>query len=423
MSLLRKLFGVRSLDEERAEAERLFAAKDYGHAKLAFERALDKAKDAPDAVRAELSAKIAASRDGVATQLLATAEAYASRGEIDLARTELESAIEAAADPEVKERAMRRLETLERTDAVAQAAPDVEVSDEDRLAVLAGSWEEPQAAEYDSYGEAFTNALLAMHDGRASEARPVLEALLEGTEEPRYLWLEIARVRFATEDPDAAAQALVEFLSELTEGEGGDARLAAHVELARLADERGDFDGAVAQLEKAVGELDEDHRPYLALGRFLRTKGHAEEAIEVLEAAMNVMDDMRPDWQVIQELGLAQADAGRDDEAIETLERVVSLMMTLRVDLPATTGVPLAKLYEKKERLDRAADLYGTLARGRDRANHALYHEEAGRLLAELGLVDEARRMLQRASALSEGDAEAHARVEARLAELSGPDA
>jgi hypothetical protein len=51
--------------------------------------------------------------------------------------------------------------------------------------------------------------------------------------------------------------------------------------------------------------------------------------------------------------------------------------------------------------LARAADLFGSLAKGEDAANHALYHREAGRLLEALGLHDEARRMRERSEGLA----------------------
>jgi hypothetical protein len=60
----------------------------------------------------------------------------------------------------------------------------------------------------------------------------------------------------------------------------------------------------------------------------------------------------------------------------------------------------LAKLHEDDGNLARAADLFGTLAKGEDVLNHGLYHREAGRLLEELGLHDEARRMRERAEGL-----------------------
>ena len=59
--------------------------------------------------------------------------------------------------------------------------------------------------------------------------------------------------------------------------------------------------------------------------------------------------------------------------------------------------------------------MYRALSQGSDRARHALYHYEAGRLLLEIGLGDEARRMLTRAAALVTDDEPLHEKVAALL--------
>jgi tetratricopeptide (TPR) repeat protein len=88
------------------------------------------------------------------------------------------------------------------------------------------------------------------------------------------------------------------------------------------------------------------------------------------------------------------------------------------MNLPPEAMTALAALHERRGRLERAADLYRTLATGSDRGRHLVYHREAGRLLAALGIHDDARRMWQRARALAEDDAETRAKIEADLAAL-----
>ena len=70
----------------------------------------------------------------------------------------------------------------------------------------------------------------------------------------------------------------------------------------------------------------------------------------------------------------------------------------------------------------RAADLYSSLARGSDKANHLTYHRHAARVLERLGLDDEARRMLVRAAGLAEKDAAAAGEIRRALARLDGED-
>ena len=52
MSFFKRLFGSRTAEEERAEADRLFDGGEYFDARLAYERAIDKAARGGEATRA-----------------------------------------------------------------------------------------------------------------------------------------------------------------------------------------------------------------------------------------------------------------------------------------------------------------------------------------------------------------------------------
>lgn len=463
MGFLGRIFGGKTFEEELTEANKLFAAKDFGHAKHAYDRALEKAAGMSPEEKAVAATQIAvatkqlaATGDALAEARLVEAERYIADREWEFAISELEGAMEMAASDDVRQRAKERIRSLERQDAVTQAAETVEITAEQRLAGASGAWESEQADEYERYGNDFGDAIVdvlvaaeelsarpAPADGEeAAPVPPQLTAALSYFEkytsraDAKYLWLELGRARLVAGDKDGGAAALKTFLSKLDLDEGGEGRLSAHMELANLADARGDTAAALAELEAAAAALDEDPRPYLALGQYLRRKGSPTEAIEILDAAVGVMGESRPEWRVLEELGLAHKDAGNNGEAFRYLEQVVKMMMpTARsysqvkngsrdgglasaIDLPPNTGLALADLYEKDGRLERAADMYRTLASGSDRANHARYHVEAARCLKSLDLPQEAERMLTRALALTESAPEAHAQVRKLLDEL-----
>jgi tetratricopeptide (TPR) repeat protein len=436
MGFFRKLLGGRSAEEERARADELLRSGDYGGAKLAYEQAFDKAEPANEELREALSDSIDRTKDLIARGRIARASEYAGEGELDLARAEIEAALEVAASEEVVAEAQRVLDDFESDDAI-ERAEEVEISDADRLAALSASWEEAQAEEYEEYGEEFEKALLLLLDGKAEESVKILDRLLDEADEPRYLWWEVGRAYFELpEMEEKGEEALQTFLECMNEDEGGDARLSAHILLAGQAEKRSDEEAAIAELERAAQALDDDPRPLRELGRYLRSKGRADEAVEVLELAAQTGDG-EPGWPVLEELGLAYAQAGDHEKAIETLESVIGMMVARRLhDFPVATTVALASLHEENDRKDRAADLYRALADGSDRKNHLLYHFQAGRLLAELDLDDEARRMLKRASAIAdelekkelpEGldgavVADLRGKVETLLAELAGRD-
>jgi tetratricopeptide (TPR) repeat protein len=412
MSLLKKLFSADPEGLER-KADGLYAAGDYGPAKLAYEKALSAS---PESARAALANKVERCTNQIARERIDEAKAYLAQGSIELAEQELEGALEVAIDEAVRDEAQALLDGLEAKEAQEQAT-SVEMTDEERVALLMGQWHEAQANEYDGYGDALLDALLAMHNERLDHARTQLEALVAEAPKPRYLWLEVGRARLLTEDLAGGKEALQKFLGSVDDDEGGETKLAANLALARLADEAGEFEEAMGYFEGAVHALPEDYRPYLAMGAFLRDKGHGAEALAVLQTSLELSKTAGTDWRLLEELGLASEQVGKTADARRFLEQVVEFFTNRQVtDFPPTTATTLAKLYEADGRLDRAADMYRALSQGSDKERHALYHYEAGRLLQALGLADEARRMLTRAAALtSEEDVELTEQVAALL--------
>jgi tetratricopeptide (TPR) repeat protein len=418
MALFGKLFGKRSLDSERAQADGLFQAGEFGPAKLAYERAQDLAPAASEALQ-YLQAQMAVCRDRLAEQRLAAAEAFIEQGNLELAREELQSAMETAASAALIAQAEQRVDSLEQVELREQQGQAAELAAEDRFEVISGGFEEDQYAEYLAHGEAMKRALLLLHDGATQAARQELESLIQTADAPRYLWFELGRARLADGATEAGAEALEKFLAGLAPEEGGDARLLAHIELAQLIHARGDFDGAVAHYEQALEAMPEDPRPYLAMSSFFRSQQLFDEAIEVLEAAIAARDEHNPDFRLWQELGLAYLGAGRDADAVAQLERMVDFF-TRRTqrDLPPEGTLALATLYEKSERPARALDLLTVLAEGSDRTNAWVYQLEAARLAKSLGHPADARRMLKRASELAPKDPAVQSRIEQARAAL-----
>jgi len=412
MSLFKKLF---STDPEalRRKADALFEAGEFGPAKLAYDKAIDAS---PEPERASLRARSFACADGIARQRIVEARAYLDQGAIELAELELEGALEVAHDETIRGEAQAILDGLEARDAQTQAHT-AEMTDEEQIALLMGQWEEAQADEYEAYGEELVNALLSLQRERFEEARAALELLLEQAESPRYLFLEVGRARLVTDDAEGGRDALDAFLRTLDTGEANEAKVAVNLTLARLADDEGRFEEAMKRFEAAVEAVPDDYRPYLAMGAFLRDKGHAAEALEVLQTAMTLSQSAAIDWRLLEEVGLAHEHLGQSTEGRIFLERVVEFFTSRQVmDLPPATATTLASLYEAEGRADRAADMYRALSQGSDRPNHARYHYEAGRLLRVAGLEDEARRMLTRAEALlSEDDEDLRALIAALL--------
>ncbi|MEM1413828.1 MAG: hypothetical protein AAGH15_02965 [Myxococcota bacterium] len=430
MGLFGKLFGGGSPDALRAKADAQLEDGDVGGARLTLERLHERLDDGPE--REAVAERILECLDRLAAKRVAEAERLIAQGDVELAHEELAQAIEVAGTDAGRELARKVRDRLDQ-EAARKDAEAEEVDDDTRWAYLKSTWDDPQADELETYGDALRAALLALHDGTIAEARKGLEAILGDAEAPRYLWLEVARARRRpTEDDEGdaegAREALEEFVGSLADDEVGEPLLTARIELARLADERDDFDAAMEHLEQAVESFAEDYRAYFVMGQFLRRKEHASEAVDVLESAVKLMSDT--DWQVLQELGLALDDADREDAAVARLEGVLDIFRGRGMrDLPVPAAERLAVIYEARDLKDKAADLWTTLAAGTQKDRRAEFLEEAARLLMDLGHDDDARRMLQRALAYLEGEGqdldpeereEQRASLEARLEELAG---
>lgn len=419
MSFFKRLFGGTTEAEDRAEADRLFDQKAWFEARIAYEK-LSERRDASASTREHASTRVAICSDALAEARIAEAQRLFADGEHELARAELASAAELAKTEAIRKRAARMLDGAEKNDARRAARVEAQATDDERWAMLAGNWPDAQIDEYDGYGEPFRQALLAMDAGDAPAARPALETLAREHEaEGVYLFVELARARSRTEDEAGAVRALSLFLERVPDDDRSEGRINAHVFLAQIASRDGDDEKAIGELQRAVDAMPDDPRPLVNMGSFLRLRGEAEPAVTILEAALALLEDSQPNWPVELELAIALRDAGRENEAVEMLERIVRFFVARsNLDIPPVIVVPLAQLHEKRGNAARAADLYATLARGNDRDNHALYHREAGRLLKKLGLRQEARRMLTRASALSDKSSEISRDVEDILAEL-----
>lgn len=395
------IFRKKDARELLAEAEALFASGRFGDAKLMFDRAEERAqKDGQGELTSQAEERAALSCDRIAEARIQEAQALARAGDLDAASDELKHAMETARSAAVQERIARAQRLLEQKDAREAAAAPLPLSDEERLILITGSWEPLQAKELESYGEPLLTALLAVEDARASDAVQKLEAILESTKQPSYLWLELGRARLVAGDEAGATEALRTFLSRIGPEEGGAPRITAHRELARIAHEAGNKEEAIDILEACAAALENDPRPYLDLGNYLRLVGRPTEAIEVLELCASLFQG-QVEWPVTMELGLACADAGDDGRAVDALEQVLkTLGAGGNKDFPPPAVTALAKLHEKRENLTRAADLYRALCEGSDVENHAVYHREAARLLDAVGLAEEAQRMRTRAEGL-----------------------
>ena len=123
---------------------------------------------------------------------------------------------------------------------------------------------------------------------------------------------------------------------------------------------------------------------------------------------------------MVREIGVTYLGLGKPKEAEENLFAVIEHSASLgeHEQIDPLAAIPLAKIYEGKGQLDKAASLYRHLAVGHDVAHHLAYNLEAARLLGAGGeKKDLIGRYLARAEELAGSDEE-KAAVARRRAEL-----
>jgi tetratricopeptide (TPR) repeat protein len=415
MSFFTKLMGG-TFESNRDEGDARLAEGHIGEAKLAYERALRKADRVEGAAVQAVRDKIVTCRRDLAHKRLADADALAESGEMEDARDRLNDAVEICDEPEIAAAVEERRKRYEADLARQLASDEEEMTEEELLAVIAGTWTDAQADEYAALPDAFREGILAAHDGKHADAVILMErALAEaavGDEplDPYYVHLELGLAKARAGLDDSAIEALRRFAEESDgDEEAVEKRVLALTAMARVLAKRERFDEAEAALVESTRALPANHTVFAALGIFRRDRGKFDAAIAALDKAAELMGTMRPDFSVVRELGLTYLAAGNLEEAERHLFAVIEHVasMSEHEQMDPLAAVPLAKIYESKGEADKAANLYRHLAVGHDVQNHFVYNVEAARLLAASGDPELAQRYLARAEELARPGEEA----------------
>ncbi|MCP4197306.1 MAG: tetratricopeptide repeat protein [Proteobacteria bacterium] len=390
MSFFEKLLGG-TFESNRDRGEKLFAKGDYGEARLAFDRALSKAKGVPaDQVQAVRERSHTCKLE-LARARIDEADRYAGQGDFELAIESLGHAAEISEEAEIIAAVEERQQSYEAQDARSLVEDGREITEEELLSVIAGTWIEPQAEEYAAMPDELSKALLLAHDGDHQQAAERIEELTNRADLPilpRYLFFELGREKLLTGQDGEAIRVLDAFLIK-TDGDPAALGLqikALYLKAQALSNEER-LDEAEEQLIRATDLAPEDYTAVLMLGKFLRSRKDYPTAINALNRAVELMGQMQPDFSVIRELGFTYLAMGDAEEAKRNLGAVIEHQASKgqHDQFDPETAVSLAELHEADGELIQAADLYRHLALGHDTMNHFTYNVEAARLLTAAG--------------------------------------
>ena len=414
MSILKWITGGTFTDHV-SKGDRFLADENYGEARLSFQRALKKPGDTAASEIESVKQKIAECARYLAMARLARARELFSLDEIEQAHETLEDVLLISDAPEVAAAVNECREAFEQAEAKASLAEDPQITEDDLLAVIAGAWSGPMAAEFADYPEPFYKALIKAHDGDIKEALALLtaaESLLD-LESAQYYFLEKGRLQLASDDLAGAEASVLRFIEKIENGddeedeEDVEELWGAWQILANIHIGRENFAEAEKALMNSYRAAPGNHVPLLNLGMFLRERGELERAKRSLENAMDTMGAIHPDMRVFRELGLTYMAMEKKQEAIDCFKMVLNHTGNTvgHEQYDPGAAIPLAALYEQEGKLRDASDIYRHLANGYDTENLYLYNFEAARLLkAQNAAEDLVAKYLDAANALVKND-------------------
>lgn len=376
--------------ETKGDAEA--SAKNYVGALSYYQRAASaKANDG-------ILNKIVAMKDALATQKLEEATQLITQGDLELAWTDLDGALDIAASEGLRIRIQKKILELQEQDEANFLSQEIpELHPEDQYRMLAQHYSPAQLEEYDVYGEPFRQALIGLASGKPdaiASSKRTISALR--SQHPEGLFLQyidgIACLRSG--DNTQGKHDLETFLTRLDASSLKDTdtslpRSRANLELAFLYDQNGDETAAIERLTAVVEAFPENPHALSTLGSYLRSKGHTDEAIEVLDASLKLHESLASfaDPHLIMELGVAMHDAKRHTEAVDLLERALLIWMQRGERLVhPDLGAALASSCTELGAHNRAAEIHILLAKSTPKKDSVPHLEHAKASFERAGL-------------------------------------
>jgi tetratricopeptide (TPR) repeat protein len=315
-----KIFSGPSPEKLTRRAEAFLSEQQWGAAKVALERALEKAT-APE-LRSHLEHEIEICCDHLAREHLAQAATLLEGGHHQDAADLYRLVLEVARDPELQDAARREMASLAPAAATQTsdpysypsdtgAAPSADTGDlaEDEATfwALIGTLPEDMQDAYEDYGEPFRSGYLALNRGDFENAVNLLEeARREHPQAGTYIPLELAGAYAHTGRIEEACSLLKTFLHYHPD------ILPAYQLFCDLLWDAQDFDAVDDLLARVPEDLVDTAAMVLLRGENFRRAGRLGDGIAYLEQVMQAFG-----WNnaVAQLLATVYTEAGNSEDA------------------------------------------------------------------------------------------------------------
>ncbi|MBN2804809.1 MAG: tetratricopeptide repeat protein [Deltaproteobacteria bacterium] len=401
MSLIDWLTGG-TFETNQQNGNELFDDKQYGEAKLAYQRALKKTKNVENNEIEKAKKRIVECSFFLASMRLETAKKIFDSGDTERALEAIEDIDDISDDPRIIEKTQELVQYFEKMQSESEASQAEHMSDEDIIAVISGTWTMNQAEEFSDMPETFLQGLVAAHDGDTEKAVALVKKAIDEYENAVLAHLELAKLYILNKKYNEALATIELFTSKAVD-DFTDELLTAFTMQAQINIELKNFEQAEKALLNAYKADPENHVPMLNLGMFLRDQKEYKRAKTALKNALDNMGKQHPDMRVPKELGLTILAMGDKKEAKDYLKSCIEYWNSQGEynQYDPETALALAKIHEEDGELEESSGIYRHLCQGYDRDNFFTYNYEAARLLLKLNKKDVAKKYLVDAEKLA----------------------
>ncbi|MEJ2641979.1 MAG: hypothetical protein P8010_20635 [Desulfosarcinaceae bacterium] len=324
-----KLFSGPSPEKLARRAEALLDERQWGAAKVAFERALEKTETSE--LRAQLKHEIEICCNHLGREHLAQAGTLLEGGHHQDAADLYRLVLEVAKDPELQAAARKELAGLENaattratdpvyypldTGAVPSADTEELREDEATFWALIGTLPEDMQDAYEDYGEPFRSGYLALNRGDFETAVTLLEEARRATPQAgTYIPLELAGAYAHAGRPTEACELLKEFLHYHPD------ILPAYQLFCDLLWDAQDFDAVDNLLSRVPEDLVDTVAMVMLRGENFRRAGQLNDGISYLE---QVLEKYGWNDAVAQSLAAVHTEAGNSERARTLYSEIIS---------------------------------------------------------------------------------------------------
>ncbi len=416
MGFFKTLFG-RDWRKFKARGDDHLKDEEWGRARGAFQEAL-RLFDGQEAERATVEAQLAVANERLLRMHLGEAERFIDQDMMEKAAEHLQTALDFVSGAEQREDVLARISRLG-----ASLAPDPAMAPQDESVGLDDPFDEvetflvhlsnlspEQADAYETFGEGFRKAYLAMMSGQWEQAEALLMPIYERDSDNTFLQYELGRLRLGQER-FAEAEAL---LSQACE-KSPDSIPMRHDRIRALW-QLEDFATAERMVEAAF-EIDDELLDNFAIaGETCLRSGEYENGVEIVEAGIALYGQSIALHRLLGKLEGARKNHRSALDAFETALRLRWRFdyETGQLNFDIESAWLAANLYlATRINLPRAEELFRAMLASSDEGGRLAYLVGAGQAMMLQGDKKGARDFLVEAASMAPEGSEVLDRIKA----------